>query len=46
MYDIGEIVFNYGRMELMSKPRQIISRKSYRAFIFIRGPVVFWTGQN
>jgi hypothetical protein len=41
MYGLGEIVFNYGRMELMSKLRQVISRKTYKAFIFMRGPDVF-----
>jgi hypothetical protein len=29
MYGFGEIVFNSGRIELMSKLRQVISRKSY-----------------
>jgi hypothetical protein len=46
MYGFGKIVFHSGRIELMSKLRQVISRKSYKAFIFMRGPDVFWTGQN
>jgi hypothetical protein len=46
MYGFGKIVFHSGRIGLMSKLRQVISRKSYKAFIFMRGPDVFWTGQN
>jgi hypothetical protein len=41
MYGFGKIVFNSGRIELMSKLRQVISRKSYKAFIFMQGPDVF-----
>jgi hypothetical protein len=35
MYGFGKIVFNSGRIEVMPKLREVISRKSYKAFIFM-----------
>ncbi|NBR71388.1 MAG: hypothetical protein EBQ51_02225 [Verrucomicrobia bacterium] len=41
-----KIVFHSGRMELMSKLHQVISRKSNKALLFMRGLDPFWTGQS